>query len=204
MTDRPVAQPHGKATACDQVPCRAHPVAAGANRGDISDGWGCAGIEGGLERRSRRGEGVKDRLVARLTSPAPREAARGGVEHRRDGGCVEHRSVAGAEPRFHAGGPVQGTRCSADGSDEAMADGPEDLAGRRLWRQLGEQLVDGPEPDPEVVAVVAIAEDRIEPGQLLLMSDDDPFAARQAGPQHGRVNDGRDLGVRGWGRGWRW
>ena len=41
--------------------------------------------------------------------------------------------------------------------------------------------------------MVAIAEDRVEPGQLPLVSDDDPFAARQAGPQCGRVDDERDL-----------
>ena len=51
--------------------------------------------------------------------------------------------------------------------------------------QLGQELVDGPEPDDEVVAVVAVAEDGVEPGQVRGVALDDPTqrpsAARTAG-----------------------
>ena len=76
---------------------------------------------------------------------------------------IEDGRVAGAESGFDAGRPVEGPRCPADRGDEPVADGAEDLAGRCLGRQVVEHLIHGAQPDHEVVAVVAITEDRVEP-----------------------------------------
>ncbi len=119
----------------------------------------------------------------RLARPVGR-----GVEHRGDRRGVEDRGVAGAESGFDAGRAVQRSRCATDRGHQAVTDGSEDLAGRRLGRQIREQLVDGPEPDDEVVAVVAVAEDRVESGQLALVPSDDPAATRETGAQRGGID----------------
>jgi hypothetical protein len=57
-----------------------------------------------------------------------------------------------------------------------MADRLEDLAGRGARRQIREQLVDRAEADDEVVSVIAVAQDRIETGQVTGVASDDPAA----------------------------
>jgi hypothetical protein len=68
-----------------------------------------------------------------------------------------------------------------------MADRLEDLARRRARRQLGQQLVDRAESDDQVVSVVAVAQDRVEPGQVSRVASDDPAAAREPRAQRDRV-----------------
>ena len=68
-----------------------------------------------------------------------------------------------------------------------MADGLQDLAGRRARRQFGQQLVDRPEPDDEVVAVVAVAQDGVEPRQVAGVAGDDPAAPFEPGSQRDGV-----------------
>ena len=69
-------------------------------------------------------------------------------------------------------------------------------------RQLGEQRVDGPEADHEVVAVVAVAQDRVEPGQVGGVALDDDPAAPQRRPDGGGIDDvvGRGGSAGGHGR----
>jgi hypothetical protein len=50
-----------------------------------------------------------------------------------------------------------------------VADGAEQLTRRALGRQLGERPVNRPEPDDEVVPVVAVAQGRVEPGEVVGM-----------------------------------
>ena len=61
-----------------------------------------------------------------------------------------------------------------------MAHGPQQLPGECLVRQLRQQRIDRPEADHEVVAVVAVAEDRVEPGEVGgVPLDDDPAAPQR-------------------------
>ena len=141
----------------------------------------------GVRRATSRRERVRCRRAARRGSSCRRPAAATAGEA--VGGGVEHRPRArpassdGASPAADAGleerRAVQRPRRSADGRHEPMADGPQQLAGRRVGRQVGEHRLDGAEPDDEVVAVVTVAQHRIEPGQLARVAlDDDPAAAR--------------------------
>ena len=121
-----------------------------------------ASAEHGRCRRER----IEDRLVAdrrsdrdgRARLPRPRASGR-------DQSAVEGRGVAGSEPGLDEGGAVERAGRATDRGHEAMADGPQQLPGERVGGQLAEHVVDGSEPDDEVVAVVAVAENRVEPGQ---------------------------------------
>jgi len=74
-----------------------------------------------------------------------------------------------------------------------MPDGAQELSGRgRRW-QLVEELVDRPEPDREVVAVVAVAEHRVEPGQRRGVAVDRPPRTPEAGAQAFGIDRGAVL-----------
>ena len=106
----------------------------------------------------------------------------------RDERRIERRRVAGPEPGLDERGPEERPGRAADGRHEPVPDRPEEVAGRRLGRELSEELLDGPESGREVVAVVAVAEDGVEPGQRGGMAVDGPPGAMQGGPKIGGVD----------------
>ena len=108
------------------------------------------------------------RIVLSPTAQRPRRArpVGGRVEHRGEGRTVERRrGRPPAAPASRKAVPYSGPDASADRRDESVTNGPQQLAGQGLGRQLVEQRLDRPKSDDQVVAVVAIAKDRIEPGQ---------------------------------------
>ena len=156
--------------------------------------------EGGA-RRSAAGASVS-RIVLSPTAHRPRRAspsaaARASPRRQR----VEGAPLAGAEPGLDARRPVERPRRAADRRDEPVADRAQHLAGRGLGGQLGQHLVDRSEADDEVVAVVPVAEDRIESCQLTLVARDDPPAAGEAGANGGGIDRWSVPGVRGGGAG---
>ena len=160
-----------------------------------------ARLDGLLEGVRGRRERVEDRLVARLAPATTGEPVGRGAEHRGDGRPVQRRRPRPAtKPGLDAGRAVQRPRRAADRRDQAMPDRLEELAGRCLGGQIGQQLVDRPEADDEVVAVVAVAENRVEPGQARAWRRDDPSAASEPGPQRDGVERSADAGDRRWQR----
>ena len=111
------------------------------------------------------GQRVEDRLVARLAPAAAGQAVRRRTEHGRDRRAVQGRPSAGDEPGLDAGRAVERPGRATDRGDETMPDRPEEVARRRVSGQFGQQLVDRPEADDEVVAVVAVAENGVELGR---------------------------------------
>jgi hypothetical protein len=69
-----------------------------------------------------------------------------------------------------------------------MPDGPKQLTWCGVGRQLGEQEFDRSEARREVVAVVAIAEDGIEPRQVRGATVDGTPDARKASPDPGGID----------------
>jgi hypothetical protein len=78
-----------------------------------------------------------------------------------------------------------------------VSDGPEQLAGERLRRELGEKLLDRPKADREIIAVVPVAKDRVEAGQRGGVAIGNAPRARQAAPERRAVDQLGD----GFGRG---
>jgi hypothetical protein len=64
-----------------------------------------------------------------------------------------------------------------------VPDRPQQLAGSRLGGKLREKLLDGPEAGREVVAVIAVAEDGVETGQVGGVTVDGASHPDQAGPK---------------------
>ena len=60
-----------------------------------------------------------------------------------------------------------------------------------VGRQLGEELLDGPEAERQVVAVVAVAEHRIEAGERGGMAVDRRAGPPKGSPEVSRVDGGR-------------
>jgi hypothetical protein len=69
-----------------------------------------------------------------------------------------------------------------------VPDGSQQFPGKRLVGHLGEQLFDGPEAGREVVAVIAVAEERVEPRQRRRVAVDGPTSTEEAGPDPGGVD----------------
>ncbi len=66
---------------------------------------------------------------------------------------------------------------------------------RPVRRELGQENLDGPEAGREVVAVVTVAQDRVEVRQRSGMAIDRPPGAQQARPQPRRVDARRCRGL---------
>ena len=67
---------------------------------------------------------------------------------------------------FQEGCAVERTRRAPDRGDESVPDGPQQLPGECLVWELLQQRVHRPKADHEVVAVIAVAKDRVEAGEV--------------------------------------
>ncbi len=85
---------------------------------------------------------------------------------RGQGRTAERRGVVRLGTRFEEGRAVERPRCAPDRGDEPVPHGPQQLPGECLGRQLGEHRIHGPKPDHEVVAVIAVAQHRVQTGQV--------------------------------------
>ena len=188
MPDRPLAEAHRETAPGDEVARGAHPGRAGSTA-DPHAAPGPRLVRCALEGHRGRLERVQDRLVARPATAATGEAIGRGAEHRGDGRSVQDRGVAGDEPGLDAGRAVQRPGGTADRGDQAVPDRPQDVAGRGLGGQIGQQVVDRAEADDEVVAVVAVAQHSVEPGEARRMAGDDRPAAGEPGTQPRGVED---------------
>jgi hypothetical protein len=77
-----------------------------------------------------------------------------------------------------------------------VANGPKQFAGPGLGRQLVEQLVDRPEPDRQVLAVIPVAEHGVEARKPRLVAVDNAVALAQGGAHRGSVERGLPGGAR--------
>jgi hypothetical protein len=84
-----------------------------------------------------------------------------------------------------------------------VADGLEDLARRRGLGQLSQEFRDGSQPDDQVVAVIAVTEDRVESGQVARVTGDHPVTSVEAGPEIAGTGTLRRVDGRGGIGGWR-
>ena len=137
---------------------------------------------GGARRPSAAGRSAS-RMVLSPTAQRPRRARPSAAARASRPRVAPSRvgRVAGPRAGLQEGRAVQRPGRAADRRDQAMPDGAQQLAGGCLGRQVREHRVDRPEADHEVVAVVAVAEDRIEAGQVGGMPLDDDPAAPQRG-----------------------
>jgi hypothetical protein len=76
-----------------------------------------------------------------------------------------------------------------------MADSSEQLTWRGVGRQAFEHGLDRAEPDEQVVAVIAIPKDRVEPRQMRGVALDHRPTAVQGSPHRCGVDDGIDDGL---------
>jgi hypothetical protein len=72
-----------------------------------------------------------------------------------------------------------------------MTDRTQQLPGAGLGRKLVEHGIDRAEPDDEVVAVVAVAEDRVQPGEVRGVTLHDSTTAAECAANRAGVNDDR-------------
>ena len=115
-------------------------------------------------------------------------------------GTVEGGGVVRPRGGFQEGRAVERTRRAPDRGDESVPDGPQQLPGERLVRELRQQRVHRPKADHEVVAVIAVTEDRVEAGEVGGVPLDDDPASPQRRAQRGGIDRGRDrVGGGGWG-----
>ncbi len=143
-----------------------------------------------LEGVSRRPKRVQDRLVAHRAAPTSGQAICRGTQHRREGGGVKDQAVTGDGASFQKGRPVQRTRRATDGRHELMSDGPQQFSGPGIQGQVQQGCVHGPKPDHQIVPMISIAKDRVQPRQIGGMTGDHDPAALEGGTQ-GRSVHGR-------------
>ncbi len=188
------AEPQGEPAPGHERAGRSHPSGCRPHRGGhrisrrptLRDRLGeCVG---------RGSEGVKDRLVTRGAPSSPSEAVGCGGQHRAEPCRVEGWRVPGRGPCFEEGGAIEGPGRSPDGGDQSVSDGPQHFAGRRAPGKIREHRVDGTEADHQVVAVVTVAEDRIEPGQVAGMPLDHRTTAIEGSADRDRIDDVVTLG----------
>ncbi len=189
MADRALTEPQRQAASRDERTRVLHPLRGGSNRSRH-------GVRPSPAIRRRLGEGIRggpkrveDGLVADRAASTAGEAVGRGGQHRAKHRGVQGRRIASRGASFQESGSIQRPGRPADGCHEPVAYGPEQLAGRRFWGQVIEHHLDGPEADDQVVSVVAVAEDRVEPGQVSGMSLDDDPAAAQCRPNIGGIDD---------------
>ena len=198
MPRRTLTEPEGEATSGDERPGG---PCAGPRGGDRGAGRGRprpAPNDHVAERLGRRPERVEDRLVADRATSSPREPVGGCDEHRRDGLSVELGCLAGAESSLDERRAVERPGRATDRRHQPVPDGSQQLAGRSLGWQLSQKPLDRPEAGREVVAVIAVAEDCIEPSQIGGVPIDGAPNANQARPDHRGID--RPLGGKGRGR----
>lgn len=183
MADRPFPEPEREPAPGDQWARAAHPVPRRGNGSPLGRGSGAAVRDRGREGGGRGPERVENRLVADGAAPTSSEAGRRRKEHLCHERRLEHVRVAGPEPRLDERGPVERPGRPANRRNEPVADGAEQVPRRRLGRKLGEELVDRPESRREVVAVVPVAEDGVEPRQRRGMPLDRSEGAPEPGPE---------------------
>ena len=147
-------------------------------------------------------ERVEDRLVADGTAAPPGKTRGRGEEHLAHERRIERHGVAGAKPGLDQGGPVERPRRAADRRHESMPDRAEEVARAGIGRKLREELLDRPESCREVVAVVAVAEDGIQPGQRRCVAVDGLPGTMERRPEVGCIDrhvgrlDGERVGRR--------
>ena len=166
-----VARPSAGWSACPRRSPDRCAIAAviGAARRDAT-------VSEGVRRRRER---VEDRLVADRAAPRrarPSAAARASAP-------ASSSAVAASPPRtrLEEGRAVQRARMRRRPRPRAGARRRAAAHRGRLGGQLGEHRLDRAEADHEVVAVVAVAEHGVEPGQVRgVPLDDDPAPRRRA------------------------
>ena len=136
----------------------------------------------GFEGVRRRCERVEDGLVADRAPPTARQPVGGRAQHPGHGRAVELRGVVRLSARLEEGRAVERPRCAPDRGHKSMSHGPQQFAGACLGGQLGEQRIHGPKADHEVVAVVAVAQHRVQAGQVRGMTLDHDTAPPQRCP----------------------
>ena len=203
MTDRPFPEPQGQTAPGDEVAGRAHAHPAGRDRRAVGHGDTLARLDRPPERVGGGRQRIEDRLVARLAPTATGEAAAAARNIAASAGPSSVCELPARKPASMQAVPYNGPGRATDGRHEPVADGLKDLARRRGVGQLGQELADRSEPDHEVVAVVAVAEDRVEPGQMARMPGDHPVAPFEAGPEIADTGAPPSVEVHGGIGGWR-
>ena len=183
MADRPLAEPQREPAAGDQGARRAHPAPRGRDRRPLRVGASPPPRERGREGVGRRPERVEDRLVADGAAAAAGEAVGRGLEHRRDQRRRRWPPTRplGTRPRCRRCRRADRTRRRRPprGGDRRPV-AARRAACRRAARPSSSSTAR--KPIDEVVAVVAVAENRVEPGQRAAWRST-AASARRAGPQ---------------------
>lgn len=188
MSDRPLAEAERETPSGNERAGRAHARSPSRKGGRLRLPGRSAGCDRRPERVRGRAERVENRLVAHRAAAPPGEARGCREEHLADERRIERSGVAGPETGFDERGPVQRPRRAADRRHEAVSDGPNEIAGTGVGRQLREEFFDGAESGREVVAVVTVAEDGIETRQGGGMAVHCLAGATKPGPQVGGID----------------
>ena len=188
MADRSLAESECQAAPCDERARRPHP---GSSRGECRPLGSRPGTPGGdrrLERLCRRAERVENGLVTHRAAPTPGESRGRRYEHLRNERWFERLSLPGPEAGLDECCAKQRAGCPTDRRHEPVPDRAEEVSRRRLGGELSQELLHRPKSGREVVAVVTVTEDGVEPGERRCMAVDRPPGAMNGGPKIGGVD----------------
>ena len=172
MADRSRTESQSQPAPGDQAAGAEHPVPGGPDRGSEARFGRLAPTKGVVEGIRCRPERVVDRLVADAAAATRRESRRGRLEHPVQGPGVQLLRAAGCHSGLDQGRAVERAGCAAGRCRQDVAGAPNERTRGGRCVGLFHCLADRPKSEGEIVAVVAVTQHGIEPGQVGLVTLD--------------------------------